>query len=440
MGTSRASCQSTTPCKLDHWYRTTRELTVRLCDPLSSEDMTVQAQDCASPTKWHLSHTTWFFETFTLRDFEPGFKPYAEQFSVLFNSYYKGVGPQHPRQWRGALTRPGLGEVMAYRDVVDDRLRTLLNDTTCSERLAQIGELLTLGLHHEQQHQELLLTDIKLLFHTNPMHPAYRTDLADAQHTECNNEMQWRTFEEGIVEIGHHGTAFTYDNECPRHRRFVEPFEIASRPINNAEYLRFIKDGGYQRHELWLDDGWTWVTQGHSHPMYWSTKNDNTWSEFTLGGDRSLDPHAPVSHLSFFEADAYARWAGARLPTETEWEHAADDQPITGNLLESNMLQPMESCASPQTPPHHLDQCFGDVWEWTRSAHEPYPGYSPQPGAIGEYNGKFMCGSFVLRGGSCLTSKPHLRATYRNFLQPSARWQCSGLRLARSRPCPPNQA
>lgn len=437
MGTSRASCQ-TTPCELIERYRTTRELTVRLCDPLSSEDMTVQPQECASPTKWHLAHTTWFFETFILQAFEPGFAPYAEQFRVLFNSYYKGVGPQHPRQWRGVLTRPGLGEVMAYRDVVDDRLSTLLSNTTCSERLAQIGELLTLGLHHEQQHQELLLTDIKLLFYTNPIHPAYRTDLAHARHTKCNNEITWHAFDEGVVEIGHQGDGFSYDNEGPRHRRFVEPFEIASRPVNNEEYLRFINDGGYQRHELWLDDGWTWVSQGHSHPLYWSTKNETTWTEFTLGGDRSLDPYAPVSHLSFFEADAYARWAGARLPTETEWEHAADDHAIDGNLLESDLLHPMDSSDSPQT--HHLDGCFGDVWEWTRSAHEPYPGYLPQPGAIGEYNGKFMCGTFVLRGGSCLTSKSHLRSTYRNFLQPSSQWQCSGLRLARSRPCPTKQA
>lgn len=440
MGTSRTSCQSRSShqfqppsgCELSQRYRTVRDLTLRLCDPLSSEDMTVQAHACASPTKWHLAHTTWFFETFILREYEANFQPYCEEFSVLFNSYYKGIGPQHPRAWRGVLTRPGIGEVMAYRDAVDDRICSLLDHVSSDERFAQIASLLILGLHHEQQHQELLLTDIKLLFHTIPQHPAYRSDLAAPMPSSATSEMHWVAFEEGVVEIGHEGSGFSYDNEGPRHRRFLEPFELASRPVSNAEYLRFVEDNGYQRHELWLDDGWTWAAQGHAHPPYWHRLDDRTWIEFTLGGERPLDLHAPVSHLSFFEADAYARWAGARLPTEAEWEHAASDQPLEGNLLESHRLHPSRSEISFQTHAIQLAQCFGDVWEWTRSAHEPYPGYAPPPGAIGEYNGKFMCGSFVLRGGSCLTSLSHLRSTYRNFLHPSARWQCSGLRLARS--------
>ncbi len=429
MAPSHASFSSSIHQHLIERYRAVRDLTVRLCDPLSVEDMTVQVQPCASPTKWHLAHTTWFYETFILCEHENNFAPYSEGFCELFNSYYQGIGPQHPRAWRGVLTRPGLGEVMAYRDVVDDRITALLGSRLSERVLEHIRELLMLGLNHEQQHQELLLTDIKLLFNTNPLKPAYRDDLESADAAApapCDHG--WRQFDGGIVEMGHAGEGFAYDNEGPRHRRFLEPFEIAQRPVSNAEYLAFVNDGGYRRHELWLYAGWTWVNEGHAHPIYWCKSAAGEWQEFTLGGMRPLDLSAPVSHVNFFEADAYARWAEARLPTEVEWEHAASTMPVRGNFVESGRLHP----GTAANDDGDTGSFFGSAWEWTRSAHEPYPGYSPPAGAIGEYNGKFMCGSFVLRGGSCLTSESHIRLTYRNFFDPAAQWQCTGLRLARS--------
>ncbi len=406
-------------------YRQIRALTLHLADPLSPEDMVVQAQPYASPTKWHLAHTTWFFETFVLSAHEQGFRAYDERFCVLFNSYYHTVGDQHPRPQRGALTRPGIGEVMAYRDTIDDRLTALMS--ACDdETIIAMAPLVELGLHHEQQHQELLLTDIKVVLHANPMRPCYREREIDSAQTE-SNALGWIDFEGGVVEVGHGGQGFAYDNEEPRHRRFLEPFKLADRLVTNGEYLEFIEDGGYDQPALWLDDGWTWLEGQRRHPQYWS-RDDDLWREFTLDGERELNLNTPVCHLSFFEADAYARWAGCRLPTEGEWEHGAERQQIDGNFVESERLHPSAATGG------GLRQMFGDVWEWTRSSHEPYPGYERPAGAIGEYNGKFMCGTFVLRGGSCATSASHVRRTYRNFFEPAAVWQFSGLRLATSSP------
>lgn len=404
-------------------YRRVRAMTLGLCDPLSAEDMVVQVAAHASPAKWHLAHTTWFFETFVLEPHETDFTPYDERFRVLFNSYYHGVGEQHPRPRRGALTRPGIGEVMAYRDTIDERVLTLV-DRCDDGTLRRIAPLIELGLHHEQQHQELLLTDVKLMLHANPIRPRYREG-EEAPAGGDSGPLGWVGFEGGVVEIGHAGDGFAYDNEGPRHRRFLEPYEISDRLVTNGEFLAFVEDGGYGRPEWWLDDGWSWVGGRRAHPEYWSRK-EAEWREFTLDGEPALDLESPACHLSFFEADAYARWAGARLPTEAEWEHASESAGTPGEFVESGRLHP----GAARGP--GLRQMLGDVWEWTRSAHEPYPGYAPPPGAIGEYNGKFMCGSFVLRGGSCVTSRTHIRRTYRNFFAPNAVWQFSGLRLARS--------
>lgn len=415
------------PHSLASRFHEIRAATLRLVDPLSPEDLSVQVAPCASPGKWHLAHTTWFFEEFVLRPFEPGYAPYDDRFVRIFNSYYHAVGAQHPRALRGALTRPGLGEVLAYRDVVDERVLRLL-DSRDELILNTIRPLIDIGLNHEQQHQELLLTDIKLMFAANPLKPAYIERDPTHSTTSDSSPSKWIGFGGGVVEIGHAGAAFAYDNEGPRHRRFLEPYEIADRLVTNGEFAAFIDDGGYTRPELWLDDGWKWVADRRRHPRYWSRAED-AWTEFTLCGERPLSPDAPVSHISFYEADAFARWSNARLPTEAEWEHASRDIAIEGNFVEGGEFTPLP----PRVQTHSaINQMFGDVWEWTRSAHEPYPGYTPPQGAIGEYNGKFMCNSFVLRGGSCATPRSHIRPTYRNFFDPGAQWQFSGVRLARS--------
>lgn len=436
-------------------FQRVRETTRRLCDPLTPEDMVVQIETFTSPAKWHLAHTTWFFETFILEAHEPDFSPYDPRFRVLFNSYYHTIGDRHPRPRRGLLTRPGAGEVFAYRDTVDERLLHLLQ--TCSdEALIEIAPLLELGVQHEQQHQELLLTDVKLLLSANPTTPAYRDPpplAADSpltgQEERNPGPIRWLEIEGGVVEIGvslakgampasEGRGGFAFDNECPRHRRFLEPFALADRLVTNAEYQAFIDDGGYERPTLWLDEGWHAVEAGGwRQPLYWRGGQDGAWLEYTLDGLQPLHPHRPVCHVSFFEADAFARWAGggARLPTEAEWEHIAEAAPITGNFLESGSLHPrcapLDVAGAGGGGGGGAGQLFGDVWEWTRSAHEPYPGYAPPPGAVGEYNGKFMSGSFILRGGSCLTSAEHIRPTYRNFFEPAARWQMAGIRLAR---------
>jgi ergothioneine biosynthesis protein EgtB len=394
---------------------------LRLAEPLTAEDCAAQSMPDASPTKWHLAHTTWFFEQFVLRPLVPGYRAFDPDFEYLFNSYYDAVGERHPRPERGLLTRPSLSRVIDYRTVVDEHVQRLLAD---DEVPAAIVEL---GLNHEQQHQELMLTDLKHLFSRNPLEPAYRRDrpaVASAA-SECTPP-DWSQHGGGLREIGTDaGSCFCFDNETPRHRVWVDPYLLAHRPVTNGEFREFIRDGGYEQPLLWLSDGWAAaMREGWRRPLYWSEALD---SEFTLGGRRDLDPDSPVCHVSYYEADAFARWAGARLPTEAEWELVAADQPVEGNLLGSGPLHP-----GPASQPGTPAQLFGDVWEWTASPYVPYSGFVPPAGALGEYNSKFMCNQMVLRGGSCATPAGHVRASYRNFFPPEARWQFSGLRLARS--------
>ena len=404
-------------------YRHVREQTLVLANDLAPEDCALQSMPDASPVKWHLAHTSWFFETFILSPHLSSYRPLDARYRMLFNSYYVQVGARHPRSERGLVSRPDLKAVREYRAHVDAAMQRWLAAGPSGAGLA----LLELGLHHEQQHQELILTDLKHLFSRNPLHPVYRaaakTDAAQPQ------PLSWRVGTEGVHEIGHAGEGFCFDNERPRHRVYVPAHELALRPVTNAEYLAFIEDGGYARPELWLSDGWdVRAREGWEAPLYWlrpeapADAGAAAWQAFTLGGLRAIDLHAPVCHVSYYEADAYARWAGARLPTEAEWETAAVGEPIEGNFLESGRLHPQ---AGPGA------KLYGDVWEWTGSAYLPYPGYRPAAGAVGEYNGKFMVNQFVLRGGSCATPASHIRPTYRNFFPPHARWQFSGIRLAR---------
>jgi ergothioneine biosynthesis protein EgtB len=401
-----------------------RAVTVNLAAPLSAEDCALQSMTDASPVKWHLAHTTWFFETFVLERFVRGYRHFDPRYRVLFNSYYNAVGDQHPRSERGLLSRPTLDDVHAYRRYVEDHLVPLIAQATGNPELAS---LLELGLQHEQQHQELILTDLKHLLSRNPLQPAYveRWPLTAVEQ----HPARWVGFPGGTVAVGHHGAGFCFDNERPRHRVILAPFELASHPATHGDFLAFVDDGGYTRPELWLSLGLDAVqAQRWTAPMYWE-RRDGRWTTFTLHGRVELDPAAPMTHVSYFEADAYARWAGARLPTEFEWEAGAANVAIDGNFLDSGALHPI----APRTnSPHgHPSQLFGDVWEWTGSAYAPYPGFVAAPGAIGEYNGKFMCNQYVLRGGSCVTPHSHIRATYRNFFPPGARWQFSGVRLAR---------
>lgn len=406
---------------MDADYRTVRAATGALCEGLQPEDMVAQSMDDCSPTKWHLAHTTWFFETFVLRPFVAGYRVFHPAFEVLFNSYYNAVGPQFPRPRRGVLTRPTVAEVLRYRAHVDEAMSRLLEDEVAPELAARV----TLGLQHEQQHQELMLMDLKHLLSCNPLRPAAREGAAPPSGRAAP-PLRFHDGPSGLQEVGHAGAGFQFDNEGPRHAVFLRPFRLASRCVSNAEYLEFIADGGYRRPELWLSDGWAQAqAERWSAPLYWEL-SDGTWSEFTLGGPRPLDPHAPVVHVSHYEADAYARWAGARLPTEAEWEAFASVMPVTGNFVESGRWHP---CAAPGGP--EPSQLFGDVWEWTASAYLPYPGFRPADGALGEYNGKFMSGQMVLRGGCCASPAGHLRATYRNFFPPRARWQFAGIRLTK---------
>ena len=416
-------------------YASVRAVSEALAAPLSPEDCAVQSMPDASPVKWHLAHTTWFFETFVLEPHAPGggmkYKPFDPAFRVLFNSYYNAVGEKHPRPERGMLTRPSLAEVLAYRAHVDEQLLRLLKSTSQEE----VSMLVELGLHHEQQHQELILTDLKHLLSRNPAKPAYHRQWP---LTPIGARAPgWLAFREGLYAIGHADAGFAFDNETPRHNVWLKGFELATYPVTNGEYLRFMADGGYERAELWLSAGWDAVRAlGWRAPEYW-TERDGAWHAFTLHGEVPVDPHTPVCHVSFFEAEAYARWAGARLPGEAEWEVAARSKPEfaasgearSGNFLENGALHPL--AAREPAKEGALGQAFGDVWEWTRSDYGPYPGYKPAAGAVGEYNGKFMSGQYVLRGGSCATPASHIRPTYRNFFPPAARWQFSGLRLAR---------
>ncbi len=412
-------------------YRAVRARSLELIAALSPEDCQAQSMPDASPAKWHLAHTTWFFETFILERFEDQFAPFDASFRVLFNSYYNGIGEQHARPQRGLLTRPSLDTVRRWREAVDARVARLLVQRAGD---AQIATLVELGLHHEQQHQELLLTDLKHLLSLNPTRPTYRNRWPKVPVQP--RPLAWFGHAGGLVEIGHDrerdGT-FCFDNEVPRHRVFLEAFEIASRPVTHGELLAFIDDGGYARPELWLSAGWDWVRAGQrSAPLYWERRGSEGWWTFTLHGMAPIDAHTPAVHLSYFEADAYARWAGARLPTEAEWEHASRSVPAAataaGNFADRGSLHPLPPPLAATT---HPLQMFGDVWEWTSSDYAPYPGFRPAEGAVGEYNGKFMNGQYVLRGGSCATPAGHVRASYRNFFPPSAQWQFSGVRLAR---------
>ena len=405
-------------------YARVRQRSLQLAAPLSAEDCCAQSMPDASPVKWHLAHTTWFFETFILEAREPAFRPFQAAFRVLFNSYYNGVGARHPRAQRGLLTRPSLDEVRAYRADVDGRMLRLLAERGGD---AVLAGLLELGLQHEQQHQELMLTDLKHLLAQNPLAPAYAGDGFDGAAEPA--PLAFVPFEGGLVEIGHDGRGFCFDNELPRHHTYVAPFELASRLVTNGEYRDFIEAGGYRDPALWLAEGWDRVASGElAAPLYWRRGDDGAWNEFTLHGEVALDPARPVTHVSLYEADAYARWRGARLPFEAEWEFAARHASI-----ESGHLHPE---AAPQTAPETADgeglsQLFGACWQWTSSSYAPYPGYAPAPGAIGEYNGKFMVNQYVLRGASCATPAGHARASYRNFFPAGARWQFSGIRLAR---------
>ena len=406
-------------------FRAVRTLTDQLAAPLSAEDQMVQSMADASPTKWHRAHTTWFFETFLLAPYLPGWEPVDPHYAYLFNSYYESVGPRHARPRRGMLSRPAAEDVAEYRAAVDAAMQRLIADTS-ADKWAAVEPLLLLGLNHEQQHQELILTDIRHGLFQNPMRPAYRADLPAATLRPAPPPA-WCEYEGGIVEIGFAGAGFAFDCEGPRHEAVLRPFRLASRPVTNREYLEFVEDGGYQDHRHWLWLGRAAVADGDwAAPLYW-LQGDSGWNEFGLGGVRTLDLDAPVSNVSFFEADAYARWADKRLPTEAEWEHAAASLPVEGNLLQSGLMRPAgASQARPQAPA----QMFGDVWEWTQSPFVPYPGFRAAHGAVGEYNGKFMAGQMVLRGGSCATPPGHVRATYRNFFLPADRWQFSGFRLA----------
>jgi ergothioneine biosynthesis protein EgtB len=404
-------------------YRRVRARTETLCSPLSAEDCMIQTAPEASPAKWHLAHTSWFFETFLLKAYRWGYQEFSAVYSYLFNSYYEQLGAFQRREARGFLSRPSVEEIYRYRSHVDDCMIELMqtaDDTVWSAILARVE----IGLNHEQQHQELLLTDIKLNFSANPMRPVYRSDLPAAPQ-RCAPDVHWQEFSDGIRQIGHPDTGFAFDNEKPRHRIYSNRFYIASRPVNNREYLAFMDDGGYQNPAFWLSDGWATLKRlNWSCPLFWEQTGQNWW-QFTLAGLRRVDPDAPVCHVSYYEAEAYAAWAGKRLPTEAEWEIAAAGVSVAGNLYESGYLQPVAANAD-----EGVLQLYGDVWEHTASSYRPYPGFRIAPGALGEYNGKFMSGQMVLRGGSCVTPADHVRASYRNFFYPHERWQFQGFRLA----------
>ena len=400
-------------------YAAVRGLSLAIAAPLSDADACVQPMPDASPAKWHLAHTTWFFETFVLRDHLPGYRAYDGSFAYLFNSYYEGEGERHPRARRGMITRPSLDEVRAWRAAVDETLLAAI------DRLP--AGLITLGLNHEQQHQELMLMDLTATFFENPLRPAV-WESAAVPPAAMPAPMGWRDGREGLAEIGHDGAGFAFDNEGPRHKVWLNPHQLADRPATNAEWQAFIADGGYANPLLWLSDGWAWVqAEKIEAPLYWvkdSPSESDSWQRFALDGLKPVNPAEPVCHISYYEADAFARWAGARLPTEAEWEAMAEGlDPGAGNQLDE---------AGPVRPlPSDDGQPFGDVWEWTGSAYLPYPGFQPAAGAVGEYNGKFMISQMVLRGGCCATPRGHVRASYRNFFYPHQRWMYSGLRLAR---------
>src|SRR5437016_8400373 len=441
-------------------FRDVRDFSKLLTRDLEAEDCVVQSMPDVSPTKWHLAHTTWFFETFVLKKFVTGYVPAIPEYAFLFNSYYNAAGTMHRRDLRGLISRPTVAESFRYREGVDRQIEDIVAYAS-EELLDALEPIITLGIQHEQQHQELLVTDIKHVFAQNPLHPIFRKRAQEK--TEPPPPMKFVDFEETIATIGHDGRGFSYDNEGSRHRALVPKFSLGSRPVTCGEYQRFIEADGYQRPEFWLSLGWMTVKeQRWEAPLYWE-KRDGAWWHFTLSGFRPVDENEPVTHVSYFEADALANFSGARLPTEFEWERVAQGETIEGNFVESERFHPAalapRPSPSPQSSPpgrggrklanhrwtgvgssanrsatdhgHSMCQLFGDIWEWTRSAYSPYPGYRAAPGALGEYNGKFMCNQYVLRGGSCASSQSHIRATYRNFFQPEKRWQFTGIRLAR---------
>jgi ergothioneine biosynthesis protein EgtB len=404
-------------------YLNVRQQSVALCAPLTREDYVIQTAPEASPAKWHLAHVSWFFETFLLKAYLSGYAEFHPLFGYLFNSYYEQVGKFPPRQERGFLSRPSVDDIIRYRAYVDEHMLTLLQRAG-DDVWPALQQRLEIGLNHEQQHQELLLTDIKLNFSVNPLRPAYRDDLPETPHAAAPPP-HWIALPGGIHEIGHPGGGFAYDNERPRHRVYLNAFRLASRPVTNGEFLAFIQDGGYDNPAFWLSDGWATSRRLHwSSPLYWESQ-DGTWRQFTLGGMRPLNLAEPVCHVSYYEADAYAAWAGKRLPTEAEWEIAARGLAIAGNLRDSGRLHP-----APAPAGNGLLQMYGDVWEHTASPYQAYPGFRLAAGALGEYNGKFVCNQMVLRGGACVTAADHVRASYRNFFYPHERWQFQGIRLA----------
>ena len=422
--------------KLLAQFKMVRKDSLAYCEPLSAEDLNLQAAAFASPGKWHIAHTSWFFETFLLQTFASNYQCFDPDFAVLFNSYYNGIGEQHPRHQRNLLSRPSIQRVYEYRHYIDEHMHALLANTRHKD-YSEICQRTVLGIHHEQQHQELFFTDIKYNLSQNPLNPSY-SKLQAVTLNPAKTETTALNFSEysgGLIEIGLQASPnstqsvaqdFFFDNETPRHKFFLAPYRLGNRLVNNAEYQAFIDDQGYQRPELWLADGWACVQENQwSQPIYWQADNQ----EFTLHGLRARDPHAPASHISAYEADAYARWAGARLPTEFEWEHAANKTDPLGNLLDLRQLHPRPCEHGDISKPQQL---YGDCWEWTSSSYSPYPGFKAADNAIGEYNGKFMCNQLVLRGGSCVTPQGHVRATYRNFFYPPDRWQFSGIRLAQS--------
>jgi len=401
-------------------YRATRATTDWICEPLITEDFVVQSMPDASPVRWHLAHTTWFFETFVLKPARGDYRPFDAQFEYLFNSYYNAVGPQPFRPMRGVLTRPSVAEVRRYRAHVDAAMLELL------EQYGGAAGVVVLGLNHEQQHQELIVTDVKHMLSCNPLNPKYRDAPVRASSTAPS--ARWIDGTDGLVEIGFGGDGFAFDNESPRHRVFLEPYQVGAHLVTCGEYREFMADGGYRKPEFWLSDGWNIVRdRGWAAPMYWEPR-ENAWWMMTLSGVRAVNDAEPVTHVSYYEADAYARWAGARLPAEAEWESVAAAYPMAGHFLESGNFHPVPAR---DDVPGGPTQLYGDVWQWTRSAYSPYPRYQPAAGALGEYNAKFMCNQMVLRGASCATPGSHARATYRNFFPPEARWQFSGIRLAR---------
>ena len=416
--------------RLIEQFRQVRDFSTRLCRTLEPEDYVVQSMPDVSPTKWHLAHTSWFFETFVVKVWMPRYRSEVPQYAYLFNSYYNAAGSMHRRDLRGLISRPTVAETYRFRESIDQCVVQLLNEAD-DTLLSEIEPVLTLGLHHEQQHQELLVTDIKHVFSQNPLYPVFQPKAA-ASETGRIAPQHFVEFDEATTMIGHDGVGFSYDNEGPRHRALVPAFSLSNRLVTNGEYLAFMEAGGYTRPEFWLSLGWTTVNEpasgGWQAPLYW-VERDGAWWNFTLSGFRPVDESEPVTHVSYFEADAYANWDGARLPTEFEWEHAASGLPIEGNFVDAQRFHPAPAVG--ETGESTLRQMFGDVWEWTRSAYLPYPGYRAVPGALGEYNGKFMCNQMVLRGGSCATSRSHIRPTYRNFFQPEKRWQFTGIRLAR---------